>query len=899
MKILKPDNLALVYRALRFARRDTLAVGMIAGFRFEPAGLDGLMTEDAFWPVVAAALGKDAILDEGYPKPAGEYKVYGAAHAPAGTQVAEMRAGVRIGALSKALIVLGDREFNALGAITAPKPYARMPIAPATAFGGAGCVDNPYGKGFAEIVNDDGTRAWPLPNVEAEGQRFLRRGERAVPAGFWGFDMAAPLRQQHLGACDERWVKEEWPHLPSDTRPELFLSAPLDQRLSGYFAGDERFELDNLHPHARRLGGSLPALRARCFVNVRTSAGEVLRELQTRAETVWLFPEFECGAVLYRALADVADADGSDVLHVMAEWERMDEAPLPFEHYRARLHELLTQAAGAAPAATPAFAPEAGAPVAAAQPAAAVPLAAAASAAAVADLALAAEPHLAIAHALAEELNAESRARMQQHNLTDADIARFLKPEAPERTYSLAEVEQMAERLNAESRARMQQHNLTDADIARFLKADTPERVPTLAEIGKMADDVKIEARALMQQHNLTEADVARMLPAETAAALGPLSFAGGEAQSAFAALGAVLKPPSPPALELSGKLPEAAAAALPVQAAAPLTREDVIARHAARQSLAGYDLSGLDLSGLDLSGADFSGAALDKTSFAKSRLDGADFTQALLRETDFSDAALQRAQLGKVSAANATFANADLREAQLAVGDFTGADFSAAQLASADLRRAVFDTAKMPGVDASACRAEHASFTGCDLANAKFGGAALAKASFSGSRIAGSDFSAAACQQAEFYGADAQAAQFAGANLNGSRADADTRFDEVRFTRTQLNRACWEGVQLRGAKFEEAVLDYADFSGAQAQAAQFGMSSAKGARLANADLSGANLDAVNLFGGSLRKANVSGAHLRFANLYGVDFDGTRPTVAMLEGSNIDCTILQFRPPVL
>ncbi|WP_028215195.1 DUF2169 family type VI secretion system accessory protein [Paraburkholderia mimosarum] len=895
MKILKPDNLALVYRALRFARCETLAVGMIAGFRFEPAGLDGLMTEDAFWPVVAAALGKDAILDEGYPKPAGEYKVYGAAHAPAGTRVAEMRAGVRIGALSKGLIVLGDREFNALGAITAPKPYARMPIAPATAFGGAGCVDNPHGKGFAEIVNDDGTRGWPLPNVEAEGRRLLRRGGRAVPAGFWGFDMAAPLRQQHLGACDERWMKEEWPHLPSDTRPELFLSAPIDQRLSSYFAGDECFELDNLHPHARRLAGSLPALRARCFVNVRTSAGGVLRELQTRAETVWLFPEFECGAVLYRALADVADADGSDVLHVMAEWERMDEAPLPFEHYRARLHELLTQAGGAAPAAEPAIAPEAGAAVAEAQPAAAVPLPAAVMAAPE----LAAAPHLAIASALAKELNAESRARMQQHNLADADIACFLKPEAPERTHSLAEVEQMADRLNAESRARMLQHNLTDVDVARLLKTDTPERVPTLAEIGKMADDVNIESRARMQQHNLTEADVARMLPAETAAALGPLSFAGDEAQSAFAALGAVLRPPSPPALELSGKLPEAAPVALPVQAATPLTREDVIARHAARESLAGYDLSGLDLSGLDLSGADFSGAALDKTSFVKSRLDGADFTQALLRETDFSVARLPRAQLGRVSAANGTFANADLREAQLAGGDFTGADFSAAQLASADLRRAVFDTAKMPGVDASVCRAEHASFTGCDLANAKFVGAALAKASFGGSRLAGSDFSAAACQQAEFYSADAQAAQFAGANLNGSRADADTRFDEVRFTRTQLNRACWEGVQLRGAKFEEAVLDYADLSGAQAQAAQFGMSSAKGARFASADLSGANLDAVNLFGGSLRKANVSGAHLRFANLYGVDFDGTRPTVAMLEGSNIDCTILKFRPLVL
>jgi hypothetical protein len=45
MKILKPDNLALVYRGLRLARRDVLSIGMIAGFRFDDAGLDGLMPE--------------------------------------------------------------------------------------------------------------------------------------------------------------------------------------------------------------------------------------------------------------------------------------------------------------------------------------------------------------------------------------------------------------------------------------------------------------------------------------------------------------------------------------------------------------------------------------------------------------------------------------------------------------------------------------------------------------------------------------------------------------------------------------------------------------------------------------------------------------------------------------
>jgi uncharacterized protein YjbI with pentapeptide repeats len=892
MKILKPDNLALVYRSLRFARRDTLAIGMIAGFRFEQAGLGGLMPENALWPIVMQALGKDAILDEGYPKPVGEYRIHGAAYAPAGTEVAQQRVAVVIGAMSKALIVSGDRQFDARGAISAAKPYARMPIEPATAFGGAGYADNPRGKGFAEIVNADGTRSWPLPNVENETRRVASRGEQIAPAGFWGFDMAAPLRQQHLGACDERWLKQDWPHLPADTRPELFQSAPPDQRLPGYFAGDERFTLDNLHPHARRLQGALPALRARCFANLRSPGGEALRELQTRAETVWLFPELECGAVLYRALAEVADADGSDVLHVMAEWEPMNEAPLPFEHYRERFRQQLAEAQGIAPASVAAVAP--------AQPEAVTvpPVAAASSvalapAAAAASPAQAAAPHLATAHGWADGLDAESRARMQQYNLTDADLARFLKAEAPERSYTLAEVEQMAAQLNVESRARMQQHNLIDADLARFLEPEAPERVPTLAEIGKMADDVKAQARALMQQHNLTDADVMRLLPAETVAGVAPTSASGEDPVSAFAALRAQLKPPALPQPELPVVKPEG------MQLAQVLTREDVIARHAARESLAGCDLSGLDLSKLDLPGADFSGALLDKTSFAGSRLADANFTQAMLHGADLSEADLQRARFPKSSAAAAVFTKADLRGAQLDQGDFTGADFSSSKLNDAGLSGAIFDQAKLAGVDASACRAERASFTDGDLSGAKFNGAVLVAASFSGSHLAGSDFSASACRQAEFYGADAPQAVFTDADLSHSRADAKTRFDDARFTRTRLDRAAWDGVQLRRASFERAVVDHADFSNAQAQAARFGASSAKGARFDKADLSGADLDAVNLFGGSLRKSNLQGTLLRQANLYGVDFDGTQPTVASLEGSIIDHTILQFRPPVL
>jgi uncharacterized protein YjbI with pentapeptide repeats len=881
MKILKPDNLALVYRGLRLARRDVLSIGMIAGFRFDGAGLDGLMPEPDVWAAVAGALGKNAILDEGYPKPVGEYLIHGAAHAPAGTQVAQQRVSARIGALGKSLVVSGERHFNALGLISAATPYTQMPIEPATAFGGADCADNPHGKGHAAIDNADGTRVWPLPNVESETRRIASRGERVAPAGFWGFGSDAPLRRQHLGACDERWLKTEWPHLPSDTRPEFFLSAPSDQRLPGYFTGDERFEIVNMHPRASVLQGALPRLRARCFVN----ANDTLTEVAAHAETLWLFPGLECGVVLYRALAHIADTDASQVTHLMAEWERQGDAPLPFEHYRDVFRERIAVAVPARPAAV--VEPDEAAEVVAKPMAVAVPQAAAAS--------FDASGLSAVAKQTAA-LNSESRALMAKFGKTDADIAPYLKAAPPERVPTLAEVKASVAELNAETRALMQKHGVKDADAARFLKQ--PEADASAADLPGLLARLQAETQQRMRDAGLSEAEVRRQLAsrpqlAETLPHLAPPGVVSAADFTALAALAA--KPPAAPALTA----PAIDVPVVEVPVVIRLTREDVIARHAVRESLARSDLSGLDLSKLDLTGADFSGATLDKTSFAGSVLAAANFTQALAREADFSAAVLERAQFAKASAARSTFTQANLRDAQLVAADFTGADFSASTLVNADLRGAVFDQAKLAGADASACRAQSASFTDGDLSGAKFNAAALVAASFNGSRLAGSDFSRSICQQTEFYGVDAQQASFTDADLSQSRADAKTCFDDARFTRTRLNRAAWDGVQIRRASFERAVIDHADFSNAQAQAARFDASSAKGARFDKADLCGAGLDAVNLFTGSLRHANLKGTLLRHANLYGVNFEGTQPTIASLEGSNIDRTILQFRPPVI
>ncbi len=909
MKVFKPDSLGLLYRAFRFANRNCLSIGLMGFFRFDGSGPAGLLPEAELWKKASAAIGKDAILDEGWPKPAGEFLVFGAAHAPAGTQAPEVAVMAQLGSLKKSLLVHGDRHFNALGLMSSPQPFASMPIVPATAFGGEGFAANPRGKGVQKIRDADGASVLPLPNVEAAGQPIRSASDQAPPAGFWAYGPDAPERIRHLGSFDQPWLKTTWPHLPETTSPAYFQTAPLDQRLNGFFRGDEAIQLQNMHPARPAIAASLPKLRARCFVNRRIADGEEFSEIETRAETVWLFPELECGIVLYRAVSNTTNEDADDVLHVLAEWEALADAPLGFSHYHEEFKRRLPKPAQGVDAAGGPVGAPVGAPavpaVAAALPlAAAAPLATAAvSAPDATAMAVASgggpaqSPELQEVHRLAGELNRNTQELMQQHGITQADLAPYLKEEIEAPPHSLEEVHKMAADLQAQTRELMQKHKLTDKDLAPFMPKAEVEPVNPLGDLEKSLMALNANTKETMEKAGITQADLEAFMARtpETADMVGkPVP----DVKSVIAGLAAVMPAVALPKTAMPQlELPEPEPA--PAVAAHKLTREEVVARHAAKQGFASYDLSGLDLSGLDLAGADFSSALLEKTIFKDSQLAGAVFKGALLAGGDFSGADLSGAMLAGVSAGSALFAKARMDGVNASQGDFSAADFSLAQLTRANISGAIFDGSKMAGLKAAGCNAQQASFADCDLAGASMTDARLTAAAFTGAKLGKANFANAACDNAEFYGADATQANFTSANLKASRADASSQFAEAQLGRSHLGRAAWDGVLLGKANLEGATLDDADFSRVQAAGALFGRASAKGAKFDKADLSRADFTGVNLFKGSLRKANTEATLLRKANLYGVDFYGTSPTIASLEGSNIDQTLLLIRKPVV
>ena len=901
MKVFKPDHLGLLHRSMKVAGKKQLSIGLMGFFSFEQSDLAHLMPEAQMWQVAAAAMGKDAILDEGWPKTAGEFVAFGAACAPSGTTATELVATVSVGNVRKSLFVRGDRHFTALGLISAPTSFAAMPIAPQTAFGGPGSAVNAVGKGLVKTPLPDGSTVLPLPNVEDANDPVLRAGDAPPPVGFWPSAAHAPGRVQHFGRFDQRWLQTTWPHLPEDTNLDYFQTAPLDQCIRGFFRGDEAVSCLNLHAQKAQQSSALPRLRARCFINRLDHGQAQFIELPARLETVLLFPNQACGVVLYRALAPISDEDGDDVLHLLADWEDLATQPLPFAHYHdAFLRELSPAGAVAQTLGEAAQAPAV--PENASKAAlghvlhASAAIVSVAAASAVPGVTPAMQQALSEVSALAAGLEADSRALMLKHGITQADLAPFLA-EAPELPpASLAEVEKMAADVEADARKLMAQHNISEAELAPFLAPPPPESPASASELGKALADLNADTAKNMREHGITAKDVAAFAEsrpelAGVAEGLVADPAAGSAAIAAmFATIGSI-KPP--PAIALPAlPLPK-------INSGAPLakfeTREQVMAHHAAKKSFAGLDASGLDLSRLDLRGANFAGAMLDKTVLTDAQLAATNFKGALLPGADLSGADLRGACLAGVSAGAARFVGGQLDACDATDGDFSGSDFTGATFAGAVLSGGLFNACKMGGIRAERCMAQQASFAESDLSLANFSGAQLQSASFSGATLTQADFTQAQCAGSELFGAKAAKALFVGADLAASRADAATLFTGADFAGARLQRASWEGADISAASLLGSELDDADFSKVRATRAVFGKSSAKGLKLDKANLAGADLSNVNLMGASLRHSAVNGTLLNRSNFHGADFYGTEPSRLALDGSDIGQTILAAR----
>jgi hypothetical protein len=184
-------------------------------------------------------------------KPATDVVLIGHAYAPR-TDTREMPVGLRVGSVSKEVLVCGDRLWlKTLGsvAMSSPARFEKIPLVYERAFGGwdrdsadphkhSAEKRNPVGRGYRAAGGFvEGLR---LPNLEDPRSRIDSFGDKPAPAGFGFISPHWEPRAALAGTYDEAWTKTRAPLLPKDFNRRHLNAASPGLVTAGHLKGNER-----------------------------------------------------------------------------------------------------------------------------------------------------------------------------------------------------------------------------------------------------------------------------------------------------------------------------------------------------------------------------------------------------------------------------------------------------------------------------------------------------------------------------------------------------------------------------------------------------------------------------------------------------------------------------------
>ncbi len=830
MKVIKPLKQGILYKTYENGNRSYFVVTVFSFFPFTPAGQ--LLSEIDMWKFAAKELGKEAILDFGMPKPRGEVVLTGKYYSTNNQPVSGGKVRIKLAGIDKTLYVFGDRYWKR-GAgefikTTDPEPMTVMDISYENAFGGPQFPLNPLGKGMEPISIGNGKDLVPLPNVEDPNGLITSPKERPEPAGFAPLDMTWPQRASKAGTFDEKWLNERFPGLAEDLDWTYYNTAPADQRLDGFFKGDELFEIEGMHSQESLLTGKLPGIRSRCFINQGIEGDPVFKEIALHPDTVWLFPHAQKGIVTCRGTIETAADDAEDITHLLVAYERLSDDKKPLDHYQEALAKRLDKEKG-------------------------------------------------YLFGLNEKDLIPPGEKSGLAEMMEDDEAKLIVGEKLLATNMKKRSEIEKEKIKA---------RLKDAGVDPEKCEPAPSEAPemdldnmeNLAEfIEKSQAQAKEEARKVLAEQGF-DYDLlvkeAQQRPAprlkfsaeETIAQMRNSGINDPEAENSIYQAEKMLNKAYreyghyfPPAL-LSRKEDLAR------------MKDEILAAHRKGESLTGRDFTGVDLSNLDLPGIDLQGSFLERANLSDTNLEGADLSGCVLIRADLSGARLASAKmgsagLGEADLSDADFRGADLAKAVLVKAILHHADLSSTTLEEADFSEALLTETTMTGALMKKCR-----FMESDVRGTTFVEADLSESFFLNGSLQHCDFSRANLSSATLIGVNADKSLFRGAELTNIRLLNECSFQNADFSNARLTQANLRGSDFSKSTFEKADISGTDFSECHLDEANFYRSIAKETQFSKANLTNARMVAINLFGGSLQKAHLDNTDLRGANLCMVDF---------------------------
>lgn len=346
MKVIKPNRLSCLTRPYKYLNQDYLAVTAYAmvdfssGFYLEPEQrLWGTFKDESVLNFGAEAL------DFGIPKHTPEIilNAYGfGAYAIDGRSAVS----VSVNNVRKDLWVTGDRYWSD-GKPTQALPFESIPINWRNAYGGAGCEDNPVGKGHHD-TELNGLSVRFLPNIEDPSNPVLHPGKRYAPAGYAAIPIESPNRNLMLGTYDDHWRVHEFPGFARDIDWEYFNQSPARQRLSRLEMGDQ-IVFTHMHGDKEKLVTTVPPLVVRAFIKkaeIVARESDFLTEAPLKLTTYWAYPHLEKAILIYQGAVPIGEDDASDVSHILYAVEHSDTAKSQ-AYYEGVFHERLDPQTGA------------------------------------------------------------------------------------------------------------------------------------------------------------------------------------------------------------------------------------------------------------------------------------------------------------------------------------------------------------------------------------------------------------------------------------------------------------------------------------------------------------------------------------------------------------------------
>ncbi len=867
MKIIKPLTLSLLHRTYRQGGQNHLVATALGFFKLGGDLPARLLPEAPQWARVMAVLSSGQPLDEAMPKACAEALVLGAACAPQGQPVTQMKVRLQVGtSIDKQLLVHGPRHWRygvmPLYTIDPGAAFIEMPLDYAHAFGGPQYADNPAGQGYnpnrlAALV---GTNEGVMANVEYASQPLRAHTGHYPPAALGPMAIDWAPRKRYAGTHDQRWLKEDYPGLPRDLDWRLYNQAAADQRHSDWFEGGEPYRLEGMHAQHSVISGRLPTQRVRAFALLQGTQGTTSQphEISMHMDTVWFVPSLGLGIAAWRGQHLVADSDALDVQALMLGYEVSAKAAQPLAHYT----QVLALRMNPATAGLHAFNESQLAP-------APAPIARPAS-----------PPDLSAQQARIDEV---SQAFWQASGMTpEAD---YQPPKASPPLLQTPTAEQIAQG-DMDLSALMAQVQTLRTHIEQTAQAHREELHDQLGQLQTALDGATIPATA----HAAAPVDASPASGADAWQAI--VSRADGSADAdqiqalIFATQASAANDPSPEVAARNDAAIKAAQAALTLKPKARLVSPKLIAPAgplapelavrlgqqalvwlAQGLSLAGRDLAGANLRGAQLAGLDLSGCLLECADLSGADLSGARLcqtvlTQATLVGTNLSATDLTGANLCFTQAQRACFEQASLRGVQAMHAQWEGAQGPGADLSSALLNGANMSHSCWDGANLERTVFTDANLTASQWRAAKFNQCVGWKV-----QGQGADFSQSRWTRSALVACELSASRWQGARLSQLQGNA-SNWQGADFSGIQAQRCGWPAGQLSGANFSAAYVADSDLSGADLRAATLDHGCFSRSLLMRTQLSGASAQGTDFFQALLRKANFSGADLRGASLY-------------------------------